>query len=177
MKFPLDKKRRKPLTQEHKNKLKLFNLGKKHTEETKMKMSKSRKGKKLPKLSEDRKIRIGNLHRGKKLSEETKNKISLAFTGEKNHQWKGGITPVNKAIRSSKEMNLWRIAIFTRDNYTCIWCGARSEVGRSVTLHADHIKPFAHYPELRFAIDNGRTLCVDCHKTTDTFAGRSIIKK
>lgn len=35
-----------------------------------------------------------------------------------------------------------------------------------VVLQADHIKPFA------FAIDNGRTLCVACHKTTDTFGGK-----
>ena len=45
--------------------------------------------------------------------------------------------------------------------------------GKTVTLNADHIKPFAYFPELRFAIDNGRTLCVDCHKKTDTYLSKA----
>lgn len=97
--------------------------------------------------------------------------------GENNPCWRGGITSINKSIRSSREMDLWRISVFERDNYTCVWCGIRSQKGKKVVIHADHIKPFAYYPELRFAIDNGRTLCVECHKTTDTYAGRSINHK
>ena len=36
-------------------------------------------------------------------------------------------------------------------------------------LNADHIKPFSLFPELRFDLNNGRTLCVECHKKTDTY--------
>src|SRR3989304_1550222 len=78
--------------------------------------------------------------------------------------WHKGL---KNAWKNSKEYKLWRTAVFERDGYTCIWCGRKKEVAGK--LNADHIKPFAYYPELRFAIDNGRTLCVGCHKTTDTY--------
>lgn len=64
----------------------------------------------------------------------------------------------------SFEYKLWREAVFKRDNFTCIWCDARG--GK---LTSDHIKPFSLFPELRFSIDNGRTLCLSCHKTTNTW--------
>lgn len=96
------------------------------------------------------------------------------MAGATNGRWKGGATPKNQKIRTSTEYKLWRKSVFERDNYACIWCGARSGNGKTVVLNADHIKPFAHFPELRFAIDNGRTLCVPCHKTTDNFAGRGL---
>lgn len=82
--------------------------------------------------------------------------------------WKGGVTPIYKKIRKSPEYIAWRTSVFERDNYTCIWCGQNGK-----ELNADHIKSFAHYPELRFDISNGRTLCVTCHKKTDTYGGNS----
>lgn len=158
-----------------------WNKNKKLSEEHRKKLSESHK--------KPRPYRLGIKH-----SEETKKKMSLAslgqvawnkgikhtaISGDKNINWKGGITPINQQIRTSLEYKLWRTSVFERDNYTCIWCGVKNEkgLGKSIKLHADHIKPFAHYPELRFAIDNGRTLCIDCHKTTDTYAGKSLIKK
>ena|SRR3990167_911954 len=63
-----------------------------------------------------------------------------------------------------------RRVFFQRDNWTCIWCGLYGG-----NLNADHIKPFAYFPELRFAIDNGRTLCVDCHRKTGTWGYRALV--
>lgn len=103
---------------------------------------------------------------GKKFSSEiNKKKGSLK---EKNPNWQGGITPINEALRKTSEYKLWRLSVFKRDDYTCQICFKRG--GK---LHADHIKPFSLYPELRLAIDNGRTLCVECHLKTDTHGGKS----
>lgn len=93
--------------------------------------------------------------------------------GATHWNWQGGITPLNEKLRKTPEYKLWRESVFKRDNWTCIWCGSN----KSGTLNADHIKPFAYYPELRFAIDNGRTLCVECHRKTDTYLKRLIPKK
>lgn len=89
---------------------------------------------------------------------------------EKNPNWRGGISKENEIIRKSFTYKLWRETIFERDNYTCVLCGKNG-----VELNADHIKPFAYYPELRFKVTNGRTLCVPCHKATDNYAGRGRI--
>lgn len=131
-------------------------------------------------LSEEHKRKISEAHKrigapwnvGRKRPDLSLRNKQTDRKGSNNLAWKGGITPHNKLIRRSVEYKLWRKSVFVRDKYTCIWCGIKSQVGVQVILHADHIKPFAHYPELRFAIDNGRTLCIDCHKTTDSYGGK-----
>lgn len=81
-----------------------------------------------------------------------------------------------KIIRQSWAYKAWRTLVFERDNYTCQDCGLHNEkgLGKSIILHADHIKPFALFPDLRFEVSNGRTLCFPCHKRTNTW-GRGAI--
>ena len=90
---------------------------------------------------------------------------TLRQSGEKSHRWEGGKTPEATRIRNSQSYSNWRTAVFKRDDYTCLNCGVRG--GK---LNADHIKPFSKFPELRLDVANGRTLCFECHKKTDTFA-------
>lgn len=94
------------------------------------------------------------------------------ITGENHWNWKGGVTKERVKIWWSSEYKLWRKSVFERDNYTCVWCGARNGNGVDVYLEADHIKPFSEYPELRFSLDNGRTLCKGCHRKTETYGVR-----
>ena len=164
-----------------------YNLGSKYSDERKKKMSVIAKtlGLKPPsrtgvspwnkdKLwSEETKTKMRKPHN---ITQETHQKMSdraKSRTGANSSNWQGGLVSGNAKIRCSVEYKLWRIAVFERDNYQCIWGG--KEHGSK--LNADHIKPFAHYPELRFAIDNGRTLCVECHKTTDSYLNNSKNKK
>lgn len=84
---------------------------------------------------------------------------------DNHYNWKGGSE--NHRIRESVEYKLIREACFKRDDYTCLWCGQRGG-----ELNADHIKPFSLFPELRFALDNLRTLCLACHRKTETYGGK-----
>ena len=147
-----------------------FWKGKKFSEEHKRKISE------IKKRQWALGIRMGR-KKGYKHSEEAKRKMSRTHKmrgtgkGQRSHFWKGGITPINLQIRMSVEYKLWREAVFKRDNYQCIWGG--KEHGNK--LNADHIKSFADYPELRLAIDNGRTLCIDCHRKTDSWGKKKNV--
>jgi len=85
---------------------------------------------------------------------------------ELNPFWKGGVTSENHIIRGSSEYVAWRTAVFERDNYTCQECGAHNGTGHTVVLEAHHLHEFAKYPAERFAVENGKTLCVACHNKT-----------
>src|SRR3990167_9764220 len=84
-------------------------------------------------------------------------------------------------LRRCSRYNMWRMKIFTRDDFTCQECGKRG--GK---IHADHIKPFISIileKKIRtyeqaletrelWDIENGRTMCLSCHYKTDTFGSK-----
>ena len=168
-------------SEDTKRKISISLTGKKQSEETKRKIGKSLMGHITTKETREkiRKANAGENHYnwqggkpncidcGKELSDWRSKRCNHCTRKLRSKElapnWKCGITPINLKIRHSLEYRLWRIAVFERDNYTCIWCGSKEKI------EADHIKRFSQYPELRFAIDNGRTLCRKCHETTYTY--------
>lgn len=65
-----------------------------------------------------------------------------------------------KEARERKSSNYiqWRNEVFLRDNYTCQCCERRGG-----DLNAHHIKNFKDNIELRYKVNNGITLCKECH--------------
>ena len=78
--------------------------------------------------------------------------------GELAKNWKGGTTPLNKLRRLNKDYHAWRTLVFEQDNYTCQCCGRRG-----YEINAHHIENFADHEDLRYDVNNGITLCDDCH--------------
>ena len=142
-------------------------LGSKTSEETKEKIRQAayRRKEKFGYIVHPETIRKSIIARQKRAvfhTEETRKKISEALKGSKSHLWRGGITPLNKKIRNSLEYRLWRESVFKRDDFTCCLCSKRGG-----NLEAHHIKSFSKFPDLRFDIDNGQTLCIPCHEKVD----------
>ena len=96
------------------------------------------------------------------------------FSGKNHPRWKGD-SPLRKAIRGLFEYRQWRSDVMTRDKFSCVWCGSKEN------LEVDHfprrfIDIFRKYEisnteeaikcsEL-WNINNGRTLCKNCHYQT-----------
>lgn len=90
-------------------------------------------------------------------SELCKSCSSKKHSGKNSHMWRGGLTKKNFLDRT-KFANEVRDVVFKRDDYTCQCCNTRG--GK---LQVDHIQSFAEYVELRFDVNNCRTLCMACH--------------
>ena len=99
-------------------------------------------------------------------------KRNHGYAGKHHWNWKGGITPKNQKGRASKEYADWRKAVFIRDDFTCQKCGIKG--GK---LNAHHIKTWATYPDLRYDVTNGITLCSKCHKELHKKMPNRVLKE
>lgn len=85
--------------------------------------------------------------------------INKQNSGSNHYNWKGGVTPLSEKERHSVEYYGWRYLVFSRDKHTCAVPSCRNH-----ELEAHHIKSFSQFPELRYEIENGITLCKDHHQ-------------
>jgi len=72
--------------------------------------------------------------------------------------WKPELTDEERQGRRGLfESLMWKETVSRRDNYTCQICGNMRN------LNAHHIFPWATHKDRRFNINNGITLCFECH--------------
>ena len=77
-----------------------------------------------------------------------------AHNQKTNHYlWSGG-----QHLRLCPDGRRWRIAVLMRDKGFCRLCHVQDR------LEAHHIYPFSTHPGKRWNLDNGITLCRDCHR-------------
>jgi len=177
--------------------------GQKHTEETIKKLKESHLGqipwnKGIPRTDiEKKKMSDGHKRNGikstlgkhwkvkdtsrmknRKYTEEDRRKRSENSRGDKNPNWKGGISSLNVQIRQSLKYRQWISDVFTTQDFVCQDCGKRGG-----NLNAHHIKSFIdiikdneittleqalNCDEL-WNINNGKTLCKSCHINSENY--------
>ena len=91
---------------------------------------------------------------------------------------------IKHLIRRSSYYKEWRMKVLQRDNWTCQICKQKVR-----TVEADHIKAFiqiildneintydkAAKCEELWDLENGRTLCHNCHSKTDNYGSKALI--
>lgn len=85
----------------------------------------------------------------------------FGVTGEDAPGWKGGITPWRQTLYKSLAYKNWRASVFIRDNRACRKCKSHTR-----DIQAHHIIPVRDNKNtlLTFDINNGITLCKNCHE-------------
>lgn len=136
-------------------------IGKKHSYEHRLNQSKGSawKGKKRPPFSQEWKDNLSKSHKGL-WSGEKNYFYGKKFIGSLNPKWKlDRSTLAQKQLRNDSAYKEWRMSVYTRDKFKC----AMSCEECSGKIEAHHILRWSEYPELRYSVQNGITLCTKHH--------------
>lgn len=98
---------------------------------------------------------------GKHHSLETKVRLSCHFRGISEEEFDDFTKPESIRQTKSGAFKTWRKLVFERDNYTCLLCEKRGG-----DLEPHHIIPRRDDPGSIYKVENGATLCKECHKKT-----------
>lgn len=94
----------------------------------------------------------------------------VSFKGDKNPNWNPKITQEERENgRFIDGYNEFIRGVYERDNYTCQCC---SELGNGSNLNAHHLDGYNWCKDKRTDIDNGITLCSNCHKEFHRIYGK-----
>lgn len=80
--------------------------------------------------------------------------------GSNHPKWNGGSHYEDKKFRSTEEYEKWRTHVYQRDRWTCQKCGIKCNRHNII---AHHKLSFKYFPSVRYVVDNGITLCRNCH--------------
>lgn len=133
-------------SEEHKKNLSLARIGRKHSEETKIKLRKPKSEEHKQKLRKPK-----SLEARRKMSEARKGK----YLGENSPNWIKDRTLIKFEDRRGIIYTDWQQGVYKRDIYKC----KISNQDCSGAIVAHHILPWRDYPELRYDVNNGITLC------------------
>ena len=75
-----------------------------------------------------------------------------------NPRWKGG---KGSRPQGRVEYRAWREGVIAVYGHRCLVCGKTPIVGRDLQAH--HLKSWKEYPNLRYDVSNGITVCSSCH--------------
>lgn len=147
------RRRGQPLSEEHRRKVSVALMGRTRSPEHRAHLAAAQRGR--PKTEETR-ARISATMQGRRGAlHGLPARFAIALA--QRLYWEGRRDP-NK--RNSHEYRRWRRLVLSRDGYACQRCRSRV-VGKR--LHAHHVKEWDDFPELRFDVANGLTLCGRCH--------------
>jgi hypothetical protein len=86
----------------------------------------------------------------------------LSKFGESNPSWNHNLTPEERLFKRQKVENReWILSVFKRDKFTCQCCGDN----KGHNLNAHHLEGFHWCIDLRYDLNNGVTLCENCHNS------------
>jgi len=105
-------------------------------------------------------------------TKDYKEKQRVSKTGERNGMWNPEMSEEEREkqkrhARRYPGYNDFRRKVYERDNYTCLKCG--NESNGNLVVH--HLNGFHWDEDSRTEVDNGATLCTDCHKEFHSIYG------
>jgi len=163
---------KKPMTQETKDKLRLSHLGKKHSPETREKISKALKKRITPEIYEGLKshlleIRKKAHHFG---STDIKEKEQLRKKYAVKNKWDGDLYSIKLKVKSHFRFRMWRKEVLNTQK-KCSLCDSKKHLEvhhekELIDIIKENLTELVNHnyeiPEL-WDIENGKVFCTNCH--------------